>query len=364
MSKTVEVDTKTFVRFWLVILGFILVTLFVWKALTGLIVVGAAIFLAIAIRPLVQKVQSIDKTPKEGAIWPTVIAFSIVIVVILGAIAIIGPVVVSQTSSFVSSLPQTFQDTLGGWDGVNDFGRTIGIENLQDELTSGLENFSSNFLSNFGNTFLTSVGAIGGFLGQALMVIVLTLLFLLDGPTLWKKFWKMLGGKKEDSKIDEWRRVFARMANVISTYVSNQVTVSILDGVSTAIVVAILSIFFGFSAGLAFPMGMIAMIFCLIPMFGQVIGCVLVSLILLFNAPIAGIIFAVFYIVYAQIENNVIAPKIQGSSLSLSPVVILSAITIGTYMLGLIGAIISIPVAGCLKVLFEEYPRIKELREK
>ena len=65
-------------------------------------------------------------------------------------------------------------------------------------------------------------------------------------------------------------------------------------------------------------------------------------------------------IVYAQIENNVIAPKIQGNALNLQPVVILSAIVIGMYMFGLLGAIIAIPIAGCIRVLIDEYPNIKK----
>jgi len=94
-------------------------------------------------------------------------------------------------------------------------------------------------------------------------------------------------------------------------------------------------------------------------MFGQFIGGTLVTLILLFNSPVAAIIFAVVYIVYAQIENNVIAPKIQGSALNLPAVAILAAIVIGMYMFGLLGAIIAVPIAGCIRVLLDEYPNIR-----
>ena len=73
--------------------------------------------------------------------------------------------------------------------------------------------------------------------------------------------------------------------------------------------------------------------------------------------------FAIIYIVYAQVENNLIAPKIQGDALKLQPVVILCAITIGMYMFGLLGAIIAIPIAGCIRVLIDEYPNIKAARE-
>lgn len=107
-------------------------------------------------------------------------------------------------------------------------------------------------------------------------------------------------------------------------------------------------------------MGLLALVFYLIPMFGPIISCGLITLILLFSSPVAAIVFLVFYIVYAQIENNVIAPKIQGNALNLPATVVLVAIIIGMNVFGLIGAIIAIPIAGCIKVLIEEVPGLRE----
>lgn len=360
MSKTIQVDTKTFVRFWLVILGFALLVAFLWKAKTGLIIVGISIFLAIAIRPLGEKINKLFKG-KRGQL-SSVLAFVGIVAAGIVIVATIGPVVVDQTVNFVKQAPEMFDSTLGGWDGINHFGKTIGIEDLQGEISTSLQAFSSSFLNNFGNTVVNGVGAVASLIAEVVLILVLTLLFLLEGPVMLKRFWAILEGKKKDATVVEARRVFDRLTNVIATYVSRQVVVAILDGAATAIAVFILSLIFGFSAALAFPMGLVAMVFCLIPMFGQIIGCVLVSLVVLFNSPVAGLIFAAFYIIYAQVENNFIAPRLQGSALKLPAVVILSAITIGTYTLGLLGAIISIPIAGCVKVILEEYPRIKELR--
>ena len=72
----------------------------------------------------------------------------------------------------------------------------------------------------------------------------------------------------------------------------------------------------------------------------------------------------VFYIIYAQIENNIISPKVQGKGLSLPPLLILVAVTIGIYSFGLIGCIVAIPIAGCIKVFVEEYPALKGSKEE
>ena len=194
-------------------------------------------------------------------------------------------------------------------------------------------------------------------------MLILTLLFLLEGPGMIESFWNKIGARDKDNKsVSVAKRIVGKMANVVSIYVSRQVVVAILDGCASTIIVFILSLVFGFSQSLALPMGMITMTFYLIPMFGQFIGGTLVTILLFFSSPIAGAVFAVIYIIYAQIENNIIAPKIQGDALKLKPVIILCAIVIGMYMFGLLGAIIAIPIAGCIRVLAEEYPNIKAAR--
>lgn len=177
-----------------------------------------------------------------------------------------------------------------------------------------------------------------------------------------EEFWRMLSGKNKRA-TEVSRRIVTRMTEVISKYVSKQLLIAVLDGLVVATIVLVLSLIFGFSSGLAVPMGLLAMVLYLVPMFGPIIACILVTAILTLNSLAAGLIFGLIYIIYAQIENNVIAPNIQGKSLSLPPLLILVAITIGMYAFGLIGTIVAVPIAGCLKVLLEEYPKIRDLSE-
>ena len=125
------------------------------------------------------------------------------------------------------------------------------------------------------------------------------------------------------------------------------------------LIVFIISLIFGLTPSLAIPMGLITALFYLIPMFGQFIGSAIVTVLILFSSPWAGLIYAIVYISYAQVENNIIAPKIQGDALNLRPVMILCAIIIGMYMFDLLGAIIAIPIAGCIRVLVEEFPNFR-----
>lgn len=361
-KKTIEVDTKTFVRFWLVILALGLIGLFVWKAIDGLIIVGIAIFLAVAIQPLAARIKRLTK--RESSSFSSAMAYGVVILIIGVILAVVAPVVIDQTVQFVKQLPEAFEHTIGGWDGINGFGQTIGIENLQAEILNAVKNFSNAFVGDFGNILVTSLGTIVQFMTNVILVLILTLLFALEGPALIQQFWKTLEGKHENHAVRAWQRLVQRLANVVSTYVSKQVTVAVLDGCVVAVAVLLLSLTCGFSSGLALPMGLLALVFYLIPMFGPIISCILITLLLFFSSPVAGVIYLVFYILYAQVENNIIAPKIQGDALNLPTALILTAIIIGMSMFGLIGAIIAIPIAGCIKVVLEELPELREVEAK
>ena len=367
MSKQIETDFKTFIKFWSVPLIIAGILLFLYKALTGLILIGISIFLALALKPLVRRVNGFfirhfgkDKKHQTAS---AVLAYLIVVVIIGGIIGIVGPVVVNETAKFVNNFPETFEKTIGGWEGVNSFGKTIGIDNLQSEIAVNLKSVSNTVLGFLGSNLVSSVSGVADGIMKVVLTLVLTLLFLLEGPEMMNTLWKNLGAGSSRKSVNVARRVVNSMAEVVSTYVSRQVIVAILDGCASATIVFILSLIFGLSPGLAIPMGMITMAFYLIPMFGQFIGGTLVTALLFFSSPIAALVFAIIYIVYAQVENNLIAPKIQGDALKLQPVVILCAITIGMYMFGLLGAIIAIPIAGCIRVLIDEYPNIKAARE-
>lgn len=368
MAKQIETDLRTFVKFWLVPLVIVGVLFFLYKAVTGLIIVGASIFLALALKPLVRKVNGFFTkhfgTEKKHQTASAVLAYLIVVLIIGGIVAIVGPVVVNETAKFVQNFPETFEHTFGGWEGVNNFGKAIGIENLHDEITNSLTSLSNNLLGLLGNNLVSSVSGVADAIMKIVLVLVLTLLILLEGPALMDSLWKSIGSSERDKKpVAVAKRVVSRMANVVSTYVSRQVIVAVLDGTASGLIVFIISLFTGISPSLAVPMGMITMSFYMIPMFGQFVGGTLVTVLLLFSNPIAALIFAIIYIIYAQIENNIIAPKIQGNALNLPAVMILIAIVIGMYMFGLLGAIISVPIAGCIRVLMEEYPNIKAARE-
>ncbi len=365
MSKPiiVNLDTKTFIRFWLVIGILLILAQLVSLAFPALLIIGIALFFAIALFPLVKKLdQKIHKNKSHIGLSAGFVVGGLAILICC-VIAIVGPVLVKETTHIVSTAPEHIQDAISSWDGLNSLGDSFGIHDVKDQLVTFLKDSSQSFLNTFPTTLLSSVGAIGNFLTATILVVVLAILFITQGPALCDSLIKMADSKNgEASRLI--RKLLSRFANVIYRYVTGQISVAILDGIVVGIAVFVITLIFGLSTGFALPMAVIAMMFYLIPVFGPIITAFVVSLMLFFYDPLAGASFLVFYIIYEQIENNVISPRIQGNSMNLPPLIILIAVILGVYMFGLLGAIISIPIAGFIKVLIDEYPDIKALKNK
>lgn len=362
MSRTIDVDTKTFVRFWLVILAFVLIGAFIWQAKTGILIVLGAAFLAIALSPLAHTIDRIDKN-KERSKISAVISVVLLVVGIVAVIGFVGPVVVNETTQFASEAPAQIAKVLND-DTLNNIGNNLGIPDLKDQIMTSLSDASKSIVTNLSGFALDSFGAISSIITTTILVIVLTIFFMLEGPDMMNKFWDFVDDKSSNSNRKVVQRVVNRMGEVIAKYVSGQAMVALLDGVVVMAAVFVLSLIFGFSAALAIPMGLFAMVCYLIPMFGPIITAVIVTLLIFFSNPWAALVFLVFYVIYAQIENNAISPRIQGKGLSLPPLVILISITIGMYAFGLIGCIVAIPVAGCIRVLIEEMPALRKMHSE
>ena len=362
MKKIIEVETKTILRFWLVPLLIAAAVFLIVKAKTGLLIVGAAIFLALAIKPLARAIEGrldlmFGRAKKSRRNLASILAYVFIVLIIGGALAIIGPTVVSEASKFITNLPETFQSTLGGWDGINEIGQKLGVEDLKSEITNALKTIPQSLSGSAGTWLASSLGNAVSAFTNVILVLILTLLFLLSGGDLMDSFWKRL--KKVEPRTPVIRKITDRMAAVVSTYVGKQVLIALLDGVVVLVISLTLSIFFHLPISLVFTMALISATCYLIPMFGQTISCIINSLILLLTSFPAALIFAAAYFVYIQIEGNLISPKIQGNALSLPPVIVLACITIGVCTFGLLGAIIAVPIAACVRILIEELPALR-----
>lgn len=360
MKVRIDIDTKTFVRFWLVVIGFGLALFAIYSARVALITIGTALFLALALNAPVSRLARY--LPGRSRVLSTALSYLVVVLFLAGFIFMVVPPIIDQTVKFVNTLPSLVDRTTTQWHGLN---ALVDKYNLQGELNQAVESTKNNvsgWASNVDSNVVSGLGSVAGFFSAAVLVIVLTFLMLVEGPSWLKRLWSVY---TNEETMNYHRNLLHRMYQVVNGYVTGQLTVSALDGFFAGLFVFLLSLFLDIPTNLAFPTAAIMFILSMIPMFGALIGGVLVTLLLLFNDPAAAIFFAVYFVVYQQIENNFISPTIQAKRLELSPLAILASVTVGLYVFGIVGGIISIPIAGCIRVLVEDYlERAKKQRKK
>ena len=154
------------------------------------------------------------------------------------------------------------------------------------------------------------------------------------------------------------------MYGTVSGYVSSIVTICSISATCGSLATAILALIFGFPISLIAPIAVLLFIFGMIPMVGTTIAGVLSALIIGLNSPTAGLIFLAYFLIYQQIENNVISPMVQARNNQLSALIIFIALTVGVYAFGLLGALLAIPLAACAKILVQEQLKSRKRRSR
>lgn len=350
MKVKIQIETETFIRFWLVIAGLALMVLAIYSARTGLILLGTALFLALALNGPVSRLATY--LPGKSRVGSTAIAF-VLIVAFLGTFIFLAvPPVIQQTAKFAETVPSLVQNMRDRSDVINRFIHEYNLQNQVDQSLENLKTNASRWASNVGSNVLSGLGSVFSAIAATFLVLVLTFLMLVEGPEWMRRIWALY---EDENRMDYHRTIVQRMHRVVSNFIVGQLTVSAIGATFAGIAVFILSLFFPVPVNLAIPVAALTFILSLIPMFGSTIGGALAALLLLFNSAPAAIAYAIYFIVYQQIENNFISPTIQSKHLNLSPLAILVGLTIGLYMFGLIGGLISIPITGCVSILLEEY---------
>ena len=351
MKTRIDIDTKTFVRFILVVIGFGLAIFAIYNARTALLILGISLFLAVALNGPVNRISRV--LPGKSRVAATTIAYVLVVVVLGAILFLVVPPIVQQTAKFVQNVPSFVNNATNQYKGLNGLIDQYSLRPQVDQALNSIKESTASWASNVGSTVLAGLGSFFAVLTEALLVLVLTFLMLIEGPSWMARLW---GLYKDKRKQRTHKRVVRRIYGVVNGYVTGQLIVSAIGGGLAGAAVFVLSLIFPqIPSGFAFPTAAITFTLSLIPMFGATIAGLLITALLAFNAPVAAIIYIVYFFIYQQIENNFVAPQVQANKVELSALAVLGSVTIGLYLFGLLGGIIAIPIAGSIRVLIDEY---------
>jgi predicted PurR-regulated permease PerM len=361
MKVRIDIDTNTFVRFWLVVIGFAFVLLAIYSALSALIIIGIAFFLAMALNGPVSKLAG--WLPGNSRVGGTAIAYVIVVLLLGAFIFLVVPPIIQQSAKFAETVPNIIDGAQNQWHGLNELVTRYHLEPQVDSALNSVKENAAGWAANAGQNVISGLGSVFSLIASTFLVLVLSFLMLIEGPTWLQRIWRVYN---DQDRMEYHKRLATRMYNVVTGYVTGQLAVSGIGASFAGLTVFILHFVFpAVPANLALPTVAIAFVLSLIPMFGATIAGVIITILLAFNDVTAAIVFVVYFVIYQQIENNFISPTIQSKTVELSALAVLSAVTIGIVVFGIAGGIVSIPIAGCIKVLLEDYlERAKENRKK
>jgi len=360
MKAKIDIDNQTFIRFWLVLFGLVLVGYAIYSVKTALIIIGAALFFAIALSPWVNRLAKIF--PSKSRVLGTALAYFSIILILGLIVFLVLPPVIDQSAKFAKTVPDLVDAASKQYNGITDFVQRYSLQSEFNQMTVSIKGSATEFASSIGPKLITSISSIFSTITSLILVLVLAFLMLVEAPTWLSLIWNSY---RDKNLMKKHRKLVTKMYSVVTSYVTGQLTVSSIAATVSGLTVFILSLFFNVPANLAIPAAAIVFVSSLIPLFGATIGAILICLILMLNNFTAAIIFLIIFVVYQQIEGNYISPKIQSKKIDLSALAILLSITIGIYLFGIAGGIISIPIAGCIRVLIEDYsernnPQIKK----
>ena len=299
-----------------------------------------SIFLAAALSP---PVNWLARRMRRG------FAVTIVYLGLLGVpillIALIVPTIITEGTKFADNVPRYARDVT---DFVEDNRRLREI-NKDYDITSKLEEEAKKLPDRLGGAAgtLRDVGlGIVNSLFALITILVLTAFLLANGRT-WTD--RMIATRPPEQR-ERLRRSLDRMAAAVGGYVAGALTIALIAGVATYIVLLILGVPF------RAPLAVIAGLFSLLPLVGATIAAVLIAIVTLFeNFPTATIIWVIWAIVYQQFENHVIQPQVQKRTVNVQPFITIVSVLFGATLLGVLGALVAIPVAASIQILFREY---------
>lgn len=347
---TLNIPNRTIIRVMLVVVATLFALAALRQASHALTLIFTAGFLALALNgPVHWIAQKLPGKRKGSRTAATALSFFVVILILVGFLVSIVPPLVRQTSTFIRTIPTLANQVR---DENTEAGRLVAKYNLQDDIDKFSGQLSER-LGNIGGTAVSSLQKLGSSVFTILTVLVLTFMMLIEGPR-WSRFFM-------DVVPDEHQARTARLARdmykVVKGYVNGQVVLALIAALMLLPALLILNV--------PYPAALVVIVFIcgLIPLVGHTIGAVIVSVVALFQSPWSALIILAYYILYQQIENYIIQPRVQANSTNMSPLLVFGAVIIGVNFGGLLGGLVAIPVAGCIRIALLDYLRTKKIIE-
>ena len=307
----------------------------VWSVRDVLVRVFVAVFLAVSLDPAVRWLIARDM--RRG------LAVTLMLVAFLGIIAAflisVIPPLMDQFESLVADAPAYVERLQRESDRFREL-------NQRFDLATRLEDVTRNLPGLVGGGVLGFTRALFGAVANTLTVLVFMVYFMLDMPRLRRGLTRLVPRHRRRHLSD----VVDLVLDKVGAYMIGQLVIAAIAGVCGFVAMTLLDVAF------PLPLAILVAGTALIPLIGASLGAAIAVLITAITAGLwpKAVALLAFFAVYQQVENYLIGPRIQRSAVNLSAAAVLLAGLIGATALGLLGALMAIPVAAALKVVVLE----------
>ena len=338
-------SVRVILRTVLVIVGVVLALYLIYRVRKPLSWIFIAGFLAIA---LAGPINFLGRFMRKGFAVALVYVLLILIPVVIAALLV--PPIVEQVNLLIQNVPQYAAD-LSDFVQRNDRLRSLEENyNITAELQKQAATLparagdAASILSNIGLGVVNSVFA-------GVTILILSVFMVGSGRT-----WLDWLARRQGPEHGEWMdRLFNRIGRAVGNYVAGALGQALIAGVLAWIVLLILGVPYAGS------LAVIIFLLDLVPLVGATLGAIIVGIITLFNDfPRDTIAWIIWSVVYQQVENSVIQPRIQARALEVHPFVVLVSVLFGSTLFGIVGALIAIPVAAAIQISITEYNRFRQ----
>ena len=302
------------------------------------ILILIALFLATGLNPAVEALRrrNMSRATAVAIIFTSVIAF-----VIFFALVVVPPVI-SQGTQLINKAPTLLAELTNNAT-INKLNDQYGIiDTLQTKLKS-VTSDGTLLISAFGGVIGVGKSVLSGFF-TFLTILVLTLYFITSLPQAVDLGLSLVPASRRERVGSLTNAIIAR----VGSFVGSQIVIAAM----ASVFVFILSIVLGLPSPIA--IGMIVLVCGLIPLIGHFLGCTIVTIIALTQSIAIGIIAFVAYVVYVQVENYVVTPRIMKRTLAVPGAVTIISALIGSSLLGLVGGLLAVPVAASIILILDE----------
>ena len=309
----------------------------VWRVRGVIRLTAISLFLALALMPIVDAVCA--KTNARRA--PIILA---AYAVLLAAVAVIGYVVVPSLVKEVHQLSLHAPRYAADLRGNGTFRHYDDRYHITAKLIQDAHRLPELLAKLAGPLKDVTVQA-ASFIGQLVSVLALTFLLLLHG----RKYVEM-GLSLTGPRQTRYRRLIIDINKAVANYMLGNIIISVLATVATWIVLTILGVPYALSLG--FVVGF----FDLIPLVGATLGAIVVGVATVgVDFPTATIVWVAFIIVWQRFEDYVVQPVVYGKALRVDPIVTILSVLAGASLLGILGALLAIPIAAAIQIVLRDW---------